>query len=196
MVEKSKKKNKLYILWGRNYKSINEIALYFGLNPDPIRVRSNEKLSLEEAISELLKKEIIQYEGKEFQGITELTIAYGHEASLIFDRLTHGFSLKRAVQQPILKKNSILETLQAIQKETKECYVVDGKARTYNELLQMGYPSSSYKKVPKQIYFYYPQLQGHDFTKVCIDAAKIHEEVKEEKLSEQKVIKKGMTIQQ
>ena len=63
----------------------------------------------------------------------------------------------------------MLETFCAMQEETKECYVVDGEAKTCNELLKMGYTSSSYRQVPKKnmvtrrllhLLFQYAQLRA------------------------------------
>ena len=73
--------------------------------------------------------------------------------------------------------------LQAMQLETKEGYILNGKVKTYKELIQMGYTSSSYRQVPKASIPVYPQLQKYDFTEGCVDVMKIYEEVKQEKLN-------------
>ena len=58
--------------------------------------------------------------------------------------------------------------------------MVDGEVKTCNELLRMGYTSSSYRQVPKKSVPRYPQLAGKDFVNNCVDAMKIYREVKEE----------------
>lgn len=77
----------------------------------------------------------------------------------------------------------VIDTLQAMQLETKEGYILNGKVKTYKELIQMGYTSSSYRQVPKASIPVYPQLQKYDFTEGCVDVMKIYEEVKQEKLN-------------
>lgn len=77
----------------------------------------------------------------------------------------------------------VIDTLQAMQLETKERYILNGEVKTYKELMKMGYTSSSYKQVPKERIPVYPQLQKYDFTKGCVDVMKIYEEVKQEKLN-------------
>ncbi len=84
----------------------------------------------------------------------------------------------------------IVDTLQAMQLETKERYILNGEVKTYNELLKMGYTSSSYRQVPKECIPVYPQLQKYDFTDDCVDVMKIYEEVKQEKLN----VEHGMQI--
>ena len=77
----------------------------------------------------------------------------------------------------------VIDTLQAMQLETKERYILNGEVKTYKELIQMGYTSSSYRQVPKASIPVYPQLQKYDFTEGCVDVMKIYEEVKQEKLN-------------
>ncbi len=84
----------------------------------------------------------------------------------------------------------VIDTLQAMQLETKERYILNGEVKTYNELLKMGYTSSSYRQVPKERIPVYPQLQKYDFTDDCVDVMKIYEEVKQEKLN----VEHGMQI--
>lgn len=69
--------------------------------------------------------------------------------------------------------------------------VKNGEAKTCNELLKMGYISSSYKQVPKKRIPRYPQLAGKDFVNNCMDAMKIYREVKEERMEQDQ----GMRIQ-
>ncbi len=272
-----------YILWGRQYETLNDIAKAFGLNTGSMRARIAAGKTLVMTVSEMLEKDTILFRGREYAGISSLASAYGHDGALISDRLTYGMTLERALSQPIrqmdrpefaieydgkmyaskrqlsreigistgcihemmvnnnldfgtavdilleskdrigisreemisglpvciiggrayrtvqevacafqLSANAIasyknrngytgmLETLCAMQEETKECYVVDGEVKTCNELLRMGYTSSSYRQVPKKSVPRYPQLAGKDFVNNCVDAMKIYREVKEE----------------
>ena len=86
----------------------------------------------------------------------------------------------------------ILETLCQMQKEERETYFLDGMAVSYKELMQMGYTSVSYQTVPKKKIPLYPQLAGHDFVTGCVDVAKIYEEVKSERLEQEKGMQMNM----
>ena len=284
-----------YVLWGRQYDTLNDIAKAFGLNTGSLRVRVAGGKALAATVSEMLEKDTILFRGREYAGIASLAAAYGHDSALISDRLIYGMTLERALSQPIrridrpefaieydgkmyaskrqlcreigistgcihemmvnndldfetavdilletkdrigiprekmisglpvciidgrtyrtvqevacefhLSTNAIasyknkngytgmLETLCAMQKETKECYVVNGEAKTCNELLKMGYTSSSYRQVPKKRIPRYPQLAGKDFVNNCVDAMKIYREVKEERMEQEQGIQPMM----
>lgn len=271
------------VLWGKKYKSLNEVAVAFGLNVGCVSVRLESLEDLESVVSELLNKEKIYFEGKEYSGLTELAVAYGKEVTLVCDRLRYGFDLKRALTQDVRKVNrpefeieyrgkiysskrqlfreigfssryiddlikaqdidlelavdiacetkrrsgipmekmlayvpiciirgkvynrvleltnevgittatvmaykkrngyvGILETLQAMQKETVEGYSINGERKTSRELIKLGYTSVNYRKVPKKLFPAYPQLEGIDLETDCIDVMKIYNEVKEE----------------
>ena len=86
----------------------------------------------------------------------------------------------------------VIDTLQAMQLETKERYILNGEVKTYNELIKMGYTSSSYRQVPKERLPVYPQLQKYDFTEDCVDVMKIYEEVKQEKLNMEQEMQMNM----
>ena len=86
----------------------------------------------------------------------------------------------------------ILETLCQMQKEERETYFLDGRAVSYKELMQMGYTSVSYQTVPKKKIPLYPQFAGHDFVTGCVDVAKIYEEVKSERLEQEKGMQMNM----
>ena len=58
--------------------------------------------------------------------------------------------------------------------------------------LNMGYTSVSYQTVPKKKIPLYPQLAGHDFVTGCVDVAKIYEEVKSERLEQEKGMQMNM----
>lgn len=77
----------------------------------------------------------------------------------------------------------ILETLQAMQRETKPAYILDGKSKTYTELVKMGYGSGAMKRLQKTTIPYYAQLADCDFYTECVDVLRIYSEVKEEKLN-------------
>ena len=86
----------------------------------------------------------------------------------------------------------ILETLCQMQKEERETYFLDGRAVSYKELMQMGYTSASYQTVPKKKIPLYPQFAGHDFVTGCVDVARIYEEVKSERLEQEKGMQMNM----
>lgn len=85
-----------------------------------------------------------------------------------------------------------LEALQAMQKETKVCYAVNEEMKTTTELLQMGYTSASYPKLPKREFPMYPQLQEIDLVTDCVDTMKIYREVKAEMIEKEEAMQLGM----
>ena len=108
--------------------------------------------------------------GKIYNKAVELINEVGMTSSVIqMYKSRHGYA-------------GILETLQAMQKETVECYSINGERKNYNQLLELGYTSANYQNVPKKIFPMYPQLQGLDFETDCVDVMKIYNEVKEELL--------------
>lgn len=60
---------------------------------------------LEETVKELLEKETIFYKGIEYSGLTELAVAHGFDVTMVWDRLKYGFTLDRALTQPIRELN-------------------------------------------------------------------------------------------
>ena len=97
--------NKPYVLWNRQYKSINCIASAFGLPPGSIKAKLKGNESLEDIVSDLLQKEKITFCGIEYKDISALATAYNYDPSIIFDRLKYGFGLERALSQSIRKIN-------------------------------------------------------------------------------------------
>lgn len=88
-------------LWGKQYQSLSEIAQTFGMNASCLRIRYRAAKGLEETVRELLEKETIFYKGKEYSGLTELSVAHGFDVATVWDRLKYGFTLERALTQPI-----------------------------------------------------------------------------------------------
>ena len=109
--------------------------------------------------------------GRYYKTVVELANEIGINPSTIaIYKYRHGYE-------------GVIDTLQAMRIETRERYILNGEVRTYKELLQMGYTSSSYRQVSKERTPVYPQLQKYDFTEGCVDVMKIYEEVKQEKLN-------------
>ena len=79
-----------------------------------------------------------------------------------------------------------------MQKEERETYFLDGRAVSYKELMQMGYTSASNQTVHKKKIQLYPQFAGHDFVTGCVDDARIYEEVKSERLEQEKGMQMNM----
>lgn len=90
-----------FVLWGRQYDTLNDIAKAFGLNTGSLRVRIAGGKALAETVSEMLEKDTILFRGREYAGIASLAAAYGHDSALISDRLIYGMTLERALSQPI-----------------------------------------------------------------------------------------------
>ncbi|NDO49636.1 hypothetical protein FMM75_09525 [Lachnospiraceae bacterium MD335] len=90
-----------FVLWGRQYDTLNDIAKAFGLNTGSLRVRVAGGKALAATVSEMLEKDTILFRGREYAGIASLAAAYGHDSTLISDRLIYGMTLERALSQPI-----------------------------------------------------------------------------------------------
>ena len=76
-----------FVLWGRQYDTLNDIAKVFGLNTGSLRMRVVGGKTLAETVSEMLEKETILFRGREYAGISSLAAAYGHDGALINERL-------------------------------------------------------------------------------------------------------------
>lgn len=102
--ETAEKSRKLF-LWGKQYQSLTEIAQTFGLNASCLCTRYRATKELEETVKELLEKETIFYKGIEYSGLTELAVTHGFDVTMVWDRLKYGFTLDRALTQPIRELN-------------------------------------------------------------------------------------------
>lgn len=90
-----------FVLWGRQYDTLNDIAKAFGLNTGSLRVRVVGGKALAATVSEMLEKDTILFRGREYARIASLAAVYGHDSALISDRLIYGMTLERALSQPI-----------------------------------------------------------------------------------------------
>ena len=294
-VERAKKVKdaQTYTVWGREYKSLTDIAKEYGTSAAVISKRLQDGKTAEEAIAEIIQKETLSFCGKEFHGLAQIANFYGKDYSLVWERLKYSMSMEEALFLPIRQMNKpqyeityrgktyqskrafarennigivciremmenhgvdfetaadilleikekagipaeqmitrfpmcmilgkeyrtlvelaaelkisaaaistyknrngcggILETLCQMQKEERETYFLDGRAVSYKEL--MGYTSASYQTVPKKKIPLYPQFAGHDFVTGCVDVARIYEEVKSERLEQEKGMQMNM----
>lgn len=98
------------ILWGREYRNRHEIAETFGVNYSSINYGVNcKRMSLEETIQELLKKEPILFEGKSYQTITDLCVSYQVQPCNVLERLLQGKTLYEAVYVPVRNNGKVFE---------------------------------------------------------------------------------------
>lgn len=88
------KEAETYVVWGRKYKSVSMIANEYGIKRSTIFKKMEQGNTLEEALTEILKKEVIFFQGKEFHGLTELSCYYGQDVSLVWERLAYGIFKK------------------------------------------------------------------------------------------------------
>ena len=98
------KEAEAYVVWGRKYKSVSMIANEYGIKRSTIFKKMEQGNTLEEALTEILKKEVIFFQGKEFLGLTELSCYYGQDVSLIWERLSNGMNLEEALFSPIRRR--------------------------------------------------------------------------------------------
>ena len=172
---------------GKVYASKNELYRELGIAGDCIHeMMTNHDTDFETAVdiywetklkAGIPAEEMLSYlpvciiRGRYYKTVVELANEIGISTSALATyKHRHG-------------NEGVIDTLQAMQLETKEGYILNGEVKTYKELIQMGYTSSSYRQVPKASIPVYPQLQKYDFTEGCVDVMKIYEEVKQEKLN-------------
>lgn len=96
-----KQKEKKYVVWGREYDTLQNVAMAFGLRVYPISDRYRKGMELSEIVNDLLHTEHIEFNGKEYEGLTELATAYGMNPGLVGERLLYGFTLERELTQQI-----------------------------------------------------------------------------------------------
>lgn len=65
-----------FVLWGRQYDTLNDIAKAFGLNTGSLRVRVAGGKALAATVSEMLEKDTILFRGREYARIASLAGAY------------------------------------------------------------------------------------------------------------------------
>lgn len=172
---------------GKAYASKNELFRSLGIAGNCIReMMLNHGTDFETAVDIYLEtkqragipeEEMLSYlpvciiRGKRYKTVVEIAAELGISPNVITTyKNRHGYE-------------GILDTLQAMQHETKERYFLNGEVKTYKELIQMGYTSANYQTVPKESVPAYSQLQGYDFTTACVDVMKIYDEIKREKLN-------------
>lgn len=181
---------------GKSYASKNELCRQLGISGNCIyEMMANHDTDFETAVdiywetkvkAGIPAEEMLSYlpvciiRGRYYKSVVELAneIGIGTYAVAVYKN-RHGCA-------------GVIDTLQAMQLETKERYILNGEIKTYKELIGMGYTSSNYKTVPKERVPVYPKLQGLDFANGCVDVMKIYEEVKQEKLNMDQGMQMGM----
>ena len=106
-VERAKKVKdaQTYTVWGREYKSLTDIAKEYGTSAAVISKRLQDGKTAEEAIAEIIQKETLSFCGKEFHGLAQIANFYGKDYSLVWERLKYGMSMEEALFLPIRQMN-------------------------------------------------------------------------------------------
>lgn len=100
------KEAETYAVWGKKYSSVSKMANEYGISPATISKKMKQGNTAEEAVTEILKKEVISFHGKEFLGLSELSCYYGLNSLLVWNRLTlYGMNLEEALFTPIRSSN-------------------------------------------------------------------------------------------
>ena len=95
------------VLWGREYESRYNMAESFGISYNAIEFAMNvKKMSLEDTVRELLGKEPVRFEGKEYPTLVDLCTEYQVQPANVMERLQRGKTLYEAVYTPV-KNNGI-----------------------------------------------------------------------------------------
>lgn len=77
------KEAEIYVVWGKKYCSVSKMANEYGISPATISKKLKQGKTVEEALAEILKKEVIFFQGKEFLGLTELSCYYGQDGMVV-----------------------------------------------------------------------------------------------------------------
>ena len=106
-VERAKKVKdaQTYTVWGREYKSLTDIAKEYGTSAAVISKRLQDGKTAEEAIAEIIQKETLSFCGKEFHGLAQIANFYGKDYSLVWERLKYSMSMEEALFLPIRQMN-------------------------------------------------------------------------------------------
>lgn len=98
------------VLWGREYQNRQEVAERFGLQYSAIAYGMNcKKMSLEEVVLDLLKREPIQFEGKTYPTIVDLCACHQAQPGNVMERLSQGKTLYEAVYLPVKNNGRVNE---------------------------------------------------------------------------------------
>lgn len=171
---------------GKKYAGKRQLSREIGISTSCIHeMMVNNDIEIETAVD-------ILFETKERAGIPKETMISGLPVCIIDGKryetvkmVAHEFHLSASSIASYKHRHGcigILETLHAMQNEVRESYAVDGKARTYNVLMKMGYNSVTYKQIPKIEKARYPQLDGKDFVNNCVDVMKIYRKQERRKM--------------
>lgn len=79
------------------------IANEYGIKRSTIFKKMEQGNTLEEALTEILKKEVIFFQGKEFHGLTGLSCYYGQDVSL-YGEVIKWNEFGRSIVQPDQEK--------------------------------------------------------------------------------------------
>lgn len=95
-----------YIVYGRTYQSITQVAVNFGISNRNLIAHNKRLGDLTKALEYCLGLEI-EYGGKKYRNLCDLCSAYNISAGSCLGRLNSGWSLDRALSEPIIENNNV-----------------------------------------------------------------------------------------
>lgn len=87
--------------WGKEYQSLSQVAMVFGISLYSLTNRMREGTGLQEAVKKALETEPIQFQGKIYEHFADLCAAYQIQPANVYFRLEYGMDMKEALMRPI-----------------------------------------------------------------------------------------------
>lgn len=98
-------------VWGKEYQSLSQVALVFGISHYYLTSQVREGVRLQEAVKKALETEPVRFQGKTYENFVDLCAAYRIQPANVYFRLEYGMDLKEALTRPIKGMGNKNETV-------------------------------------------------------------------------------------
>ncbi|MGF2715645.1 hypothetical protein ACQUY5_25905, partial [Bacillus cereus] len=93
------------IVFGNEFKTVKELTDFYGIEYHRYLLKLSQGLTHENIVKHLLTKGVINFEGKPYKSLTDLSNQYDISSTLVQQRIVKGKSLKDAVTEPMKSSN-------------------------------------------------------------------------------------------
>lgn len=88
-------------VWGKEYQSLSQVALAFGISHYHLISRVQKGMRLQEIVKKALETEPIRFRGKTYEHFADLCAAYRIQPANVYFRLEYGMDLEDALTRPV-----------------------------------------------------------------------------------------------
>ena len=111
-------------VWGKEYQSLSQVAMVFGISHYHLVSQVREGVRLQEAVKKALETEPVQFQGKTYEHFGDLCAAYRIQPANVYFRLEYGMDLEEALTRPVKgtgKKNKVTYRGEAYESQIDLC---------------------------------------------------------------------------